>query len=69
MRPEVRDMDYEQYFANSLSGLKDEGRYRVFADLGRRAGKFPQATRYTKNGEAQNCDGVVLQRLSRHGSA
>lgn len=46
-------MDYEQYFANSLSGLKDEGRYRVFADLGRRAGKFPEATRYTKNGEAQ----------------
>ena len=46
-------MDYEQYFADNLGGLKAEGRYRVFADLERRAGQFPQATRYTKDGEAQ----------------
>ncbi len=37
-------MDYEQVFANAVARLKAEDRYRIFADLERRAGDFPHAT-------------------------
>jgi 5-aminolevulinate synthase len=37
-------MDFERFFADQVGGLKAEGRYRVFADLERQAGAFPQAT-------------------------
>ncbi|MFQ6016927.1 MAG: 5-aminolevulinate synthase [Kiloniellaceae bacterium] len=43
-------MDYERYFADAVAGLKTEGRYRIFADLERHAGKFPQATRHGPKG-------------------
>ena len=39
-------MDYEDRFATAVDGLKNEGRYRVFADLERRAGRFPVAFRH-----------------------
>jgi 5-aminolevulinate synthase len=37
-------MNYDRIFADTLAGLKAEGRYRVFADLERHVGRFPQAT-------------------------
>jgi 5-aminolevulinate synthase len=36
-------MKYDGFFADALSRLRDERRYRVFADLERIAGRFPHA--------------------------
>ena len=36
-------MDYEAHFVQALDELKDEGRYRIFAELERRAGAYPRA--------------------------
>jgi 5-aminolevulinate synthase len=43
-------MDYEERFADAISDLKSEGRYRIFADLERRAGEFPRALRHGPSG-------------------
>jgi 5-aminolevulinate synthase len=42
-------MDYEGFFSDRVSALRDEGRYRVFAELERRVGLFPRA-RLNRNG-------------------
>ena len=46
-------MNYEAFFGQQLDGLRGEGRYRVFADLERRAGAFPSATHHREHGEAK----------------
>ena len=39
-------MDYEQFFSAEIERLRDDGNYRVFAELERRAGAFPRAARH-----------------------
>ena len=39
-------MDYSDAFARALQKLKEEGRYRVFADIRRERGRFPTANHY-----------------------
>jgi 5-aminolevulinate synthase len=43
-------MEFETFFRKELEGLRQEGRYRVFADLERHVGKFPRATYRGKDG-------------------
>jgi 5-aminolevulinate synthase len=43
-------MDYNSIFASALGRLRQERRYRVFADLERIAGRFPHATWHSPQG-------------------
>ncbi|WP_417782087.1 5-aminolevulinate synthase [Terasakiella pusilla] len=43
-------MNYEDFFAERINALQDEGNYRVFADLERKAGHFPRALNYHSDG-------------------
>jgi 5-aminolevulinate synthase len=43
-------MNYSAHFAEALARLRDEGRYRVFADIRRRRGDFPVAERFGPEG-------------------
>jgi 5-aminolevulinate synthase len=43
-------MNYDAYFADALARLRDERRYRIFADLERLAGRFPHAVWHSPQG-------------------
>ena len=42
-------MDYDAIFAAQLNQLKEDGNYRVFAELERQSGAFPKAKSYDNN--------------------
>ncbi|MBD3833782.1 MAG: 5-aminolevulinate synthase [Brevundimonas sp.] len=46
--------DYKSAFQSSVEQVRSEGRYRVFADLKRVRGQFPQAVRRRDDGSEQN---------------
>ena len=46
-------MNYEAFFRQELDGLHKEGRYRVFAEIERHAGKFPRATHFRPSGQVE----------------
>ncbi|MEE4537764.1 MAG: 5-aminolevulinate synthase [Erythrobacter sp.] len=39
-------MDFDAFFDSELDQVREDGRYRVFTDIKRHCGKFPQATRF-----------------------
>ena len=43
-------MDYQKFFTDGIDVLKNEGNYRVFADLERQAGDFPRALSHAPDG-------------------
>lgn len=45
-------MNFEAFFESKLSDLKSEGNYRVFAELERRKGHFPAATRHDNGAQS-----------------
>lgn len=47
-------MNYDAMFQRQLDALHQEGNYRVFADLERKAGSFPRAQRHGPNGSVQD---------------
>eukprot|EP00759_Apiculatamorpha_spiralis_P030499 PhF_6_TR32166/c0_g1_i1/m.47722/K00643/E2.3.1.37, ALAS; 5-aminolevulinate synthase len=46
MRPEAPGNPYEDIFAAEVQQVKNEGRYRVFTEIQRHAGRYPWATWY-----------------------
>ncbi len=46
-------MNYDALFQDQLDALRGEGAYRVFADLERRSGQFPRATRHLDGAQSE----------------
>jgi 5-aminolevulinate synthase len=50
---ETGAMNYDDYFADALAQLRDENRYRVFAEIERIAGQFPRALWHSPGGSRE----------------
>ena len=50
-------MNYERIFEDRIGQLHEEGRYRVFADIKRRCGSFPEAEHFAR-GVASQADDI-----------
>lgn len=50
MKSDTQSNKFDVFFRQSLDRLKQEGRYRSFADLERNQGKFPAARRHSEEG-------------------
>lgn len=48
-------MNYQDFFKGALDDLREQGNYRVFAELGRRCGAFPRATSRGSEREQSGC--------------
>lgn len=42
-------LDYQKYFSDAIEKLKEEGRYRIFTEVERYVGQFPEAHDHTRN--------------------
>ncbi len=47
-------MDYDKIFADAIEAIREEGRYRVFADITREKGNFPRAHRHDGGDNAKS---------------
>ncbi|MEM9626765.1 MAG: 5-aminolevulinate synthase [Pseudomonadota bacterium] len=47
-------MDYDRFFKDAVEQIRDEGRYRVFADLARECGRFPHARYFDADGKPKD---------------
>lgn len=48
---------YDEAFTECVQNIKDEGRYRIFADLERQAGSFPRAAHHREDGSVEQVIG------------
>ncbi|WP_438730597.1 5-aminolevulinate synthase [Parasphingorhabdus sp. DH2-15] len=46
-------MNYEAFFSDELEAVRNEGRYRVFTEIERKAGSYPHAKRYVEDGTTE----------------
>ena len=46
--------DYDGVWSEHIDQIKSEGRYRIFADLKRKAGKFPRASHHRSDGSTRD---------------
>ena len=61
-------MDYKKFFSESINSLKKSGEYRIFRDIGRIAGSYPNAkfNNITKNHAEWGrwiCNGNSIQNI------
>ena len=46
-------MDFDALFNQQLDALKEEGNYRIFAEMERKCGSFPKADNYGPDGKRE----------------